>query len=119
MMLARAIMEPVRFDRPPGPVRAGLTRPRLAPDAEAPAEVAAILALQRSAGNAAVARAVRGRADRFLVQRTTVNTNGGVFDNGPMYNAVSGTGAVGERVGANIMVDFTPGDLVESPVDGV
>jgi hypothetical protein len=78
-----------------------------------------MLVLQRSVGNAAVARAVRGRAGHLAIQRTLVNTNGGVFDNGPMYNAVSGTGAVGERVGANIMVDFTPGDLVETPVDGV
>jgi hypothetical protein len=78
-----------------------------------------MLALQRSAGNAAVARAVRGRADRLGIQRTTVNTNGGVFDNSPMYSAISGTGVVGDRIGANIMVDFTPGDLVETPIDGV
>jgi hypothetical protein len=78
-----------------------------------------MLALQRTAGNAAVTRAVRGRADRLALQRTTVNTNGGVFDNGPMYSPVNGTGAVGDRVGANIMVDFTPGDLVEAPVDGI
>ena len=60
-----------------------------------------------------------GVADAAKVHRTTVNTNGGVFDNGPMYAPVSGTGAAGERVGANIMVDFIPGDLVEAPIDGV
>ncbi len=60
-----------------------------------------------------------GVADAGKVHRTTVNTNGGVFDNAPMYTPISGTGAVGERIGANIMVDFTPGDLVEAPIDGV
>jgi uncharacterized protein DUF4157 len=60
-----------------------------------------------------------GVADAAKLHRTRVNTNGGVFDNGPMYAPVNGTGAVGERVGANIMVDFIPGDLVEAPIDGV
>jgi hypothetical protein len=60
-----------------------------------------------------------GVAEAGTIHRTTVNTNGGVFDNGPMYAPVSGTGAVGERVGANIMVDFTAGDLAEAPTDGI
>ena len=71
---------------------------------------AALLSLQRTAGNGAATR---------LLQRTKVNTNGGVFDNAPMYAPVNRTGAVGERIGANIMIDFTPGELVEAPVDGV
>jgi hypothetical protein len=79
-----------------------------------PVTQAAMLGLQRTAGNAAVSR-LAGRA----LQRTTVNTNGGVFDNAPMYNTVAGTGKAGERVGANIMIDFTAGDLVEAPASGI
>jgi hypothetical protein len=61
-----------------------------------------------------------GTADQLTLHRTTVNTNGGVFDNGPMYQPVpSATGAVGTRVGANIMIDFIPGDLVEAPTNGI
>jgi hypothetical protein len=86
-----------------------------------------LLALQRTAGNAAATallhrdaapRVTRGAGGPRL-RRTTVDTNGGVFDNAPMYSPVRGTGAVGERVGANIMIDFTPGDLVEAPLNGV
>ena len=36
-----------------------------------------------------------------------------------MYSAVSGTGAVGSASGRNIGLDFTAGDLVEAPVNGV
>jgi hypothetical protein len=60
-----------------------------------------------------------GTADDAYLHRTTVNTNGGVFDNAPFYIPISGTGAVGERVGANIGVDFTAGDLVEAPANGI
>jgi hypothetical protein len=60
-----------------------------------------------------------GAADGSKLHRTTVNTNGGVFDNGPMYAPVNGTGTVGDRIGANIMLDFIPGDLVEAPTNGI
>ena len=60
-----------------------------------------------------------GVADRSTVHRTTVNTNGGVFDNAAGYTANSGTGAVGERLGCDISIDFTANDLVEAPIDGI
>jgi hypothetical protein len=60
-----------------------------------------------------------GIADGATLHRTRVNTNGGVFDNAPMYAPVNGTGAVGDRVGANIGLDFIPGELVEAPTDGI
>lgn len=60
-----------------------------------------------------------GTADGVTLHRTTVTTNGGVFDNGPMYTPISGTGAVGERVGANIMLDFDANDLVEAPANSI
>ena len=125
-------------------------RPRLAPDGEAPAEIAALLALQRSAGNAAVARAVHGCADRPGVQRTAVLAMVALqrsAGNAAVARAVHGrtdrlevqrtsstrtaasstTGRCtrgqryrrrGERVGANIMVDFTAGELVEARPTG-
>lgn len=60
-----------------------------------------------------------GTADAITLHRTAVTTNGGSFDNSPMYTGISGTGAVGERVGANIMIDFLANDLVEAPVNGI
>lgn len=80
-------------------------------EASPPADVniLAALALQRSAGNAATA----------TLLRTAVNTNGGVFDNAAGYTANGGTGAVGERLGCDISIDFTANDLVEAPVDGI
>jgi hypothetical protein len=60
-----------------------------------------------------------GTADPATLHRTKVNSNGGEFDNGPMYLPVNGTGAVGDRVGANIMIDFKANDLVEAPVNGI
>jgi hypothetical protein len=60
-----------------------------------------------------------GTADGGTLHLTTINTNGGVFDNGPRYSPVHGTGAVGDRVGANIMADFTASDLVEAPANGI
>jgi len=60
-----------------------------------------------------------GVADAGTVHRTTVNTNGGVFDDAVGYTPISGTGAVGERIGADIAIDFTANDLVEAPVDGI
>jgi len=86
-------------------------------DTHAPAERAA----DRAAD--AIVRGERvpdvGVADLSTVHRTPVNTNGGVFDNAAGYTANSGTGTVGERIGCDIMIDFTPGDLVEAPVDGI
>ena len=83
----------------------------------APAEQAA----DRAAD--AVARGERvpevGTADLATVHRTTINTNGGVFDNATGYNANSGTGTVGERIGCDIWIEFTANDLVETPVDGI
>jgi nucleoid-associated protein YgaU len=60
-----------------------------------------------------------GTANGVTLHRTAVSTNGGSFDNGAMYTAISGTGAVGERVGANIMIDFNANDLVEAPANGI
>ena len=60
-----------------------------------------------------------GSADGVKLHRTTVVSNGGTFDNGTMYQALSGTGKRGERVGANITVEFTANDLVEAPASGI
>ena len=60
-----------------------------------------------------------GVADAATLHRTTVNTNGGVFDDAAGYTPISGTGAVGERIGCEIAIDFIPNDLVEAPVDGI
>lgn len=60
-----------------------------------------------------------GRVDGGTLHRTTVKTNGGEFDDAPFYTAVSGTGVKWDVIGANIGLDFTPGDLVEAPVNGV
>ena len=60
-----------------------------------------------------------GTASGVTLHRSSVSTNGGSFNNDALYSAVSGTGAVGERVGANIMIDFTANDLVETPADGI
>src|SRR5204862_5120274 len=58
-------------------------------------------------------------ADGITLHRTSVTTNGGSFNNDAMYTAVSGTGAVGERIGANIQLDFLANDLVEAPLNGI
>ena len=60
-----------------------------------------------------------GTASGVTLHRSTVTTNGGAFNNDAMYSGVSGTGAVGERVGANIMIDFNANDLVETPADAI
>ena len=60
-----------------------------------------------------------GTADGATLHRTRVKTNGGEFDNGPMYAPRGSTGAVGTRVGAAIMVDFIPGELAEAPAGGI
>lgn len=60
-----------------------------------------------------------GTADGLTLHRSQVATNGGTFDNDAMYTAIGGTGAVGERIGANIMVGFEANDLVEAPQNGI
>lgn len=83
-------------------------------DPETP-EVAAIRALQHSAGNAAVARALQGPP---MVQRA-VTTNGGEFDT-TAYTPISApTGGIGEGLGAHIELEFTANDLVESTKIGL
>jgi nucleoid-associated protein YgaU len=60
-----------------------------------------------------------GTADGITLHRSSVTTNGGSFNNDAMYNALSGTGTVGERIGANIKIDFLANDLVETPAAGI
>ncbi len=61
--------------------------------------------LQRTVGNAVTSRFADEHA---VVQRTTATANGGVFDNAPGYAARGGTGAVGSRVGADILARLHP-----------
>jgi hypothetical protein len=59
-----------------------------------------------------------GSADGGTLYRQ-VNANGGVF-NDTLYTAVNApSNAVGDRLGANIKIDFTANDLVEAPTDGI
>jgi hypothetical protein len=61
-----------------------------------------------------------GTADGAMLHRTTVNTNGGVFDNAAGYTPVNApTGAVNDLLGADIKMDFRAGELVEAPIDGI
>ena len=103
------------------PLAAGACRPPALSPATA-------VLLQRSAGNAAAAELLRREGARVTraggqvrrLQRTTVNTNGGVFDNGPGYVPRSGSvGAKGESVGAGLRLDFIPGDNAEAPAGGI
>jgi len=77
------------------------------------------MATQTAASRVRNAVTSRFAGERTVVQRTTATANGGIFDNAPGYTARGGTGAVGSRVGADILLDFTPNDLVEAPVDGI
>lgn len=61
-----------------------------------------------------------GTADAATLHRTTVNTNGGVFDNAAGYTPVNApTGAVNDLLGADISLDFTANDLVEAPANSI
>ena len=54
-----------------------------------------------------------------VIQRAAVTTNGGTFDT-TAYSAISApTGAVGEGLGANIVLEFKANDLVESTKIGL
>jgi hypothetical protein len=78
-------------------------------------EVAAIRALQNSAGNAAVARALQ----RLPMVQRAVTTNGGEFDTVAYTPNSASTGAVGQGLGAHIELEFTANDLVESTKIGL
>lgn len=53
------------------------------------------------------------------IQRTPVTTNGGTFDTTTYVANSAPTGAVGEGLGANIVLEFTANDLVESTKIGL
>ena len=60
-----------------------------------------------------------GTANGITLHRVAVSTNGGTFNNDALYTDISGTGAVGERIGAEIMIGFLANDLVEAPLNGI